>query len=108
MGPLLSSQMSHTAIKNEHPGDGNGVGTDNDNVASDWPVQEIIGEQIIEGQKYFWVMWEPSLVSEVDARGAKRLIEDWESRKARNQKRSMRRIERSNSGKSSKKLYEVT
>ena len=48
---------------------------------TDWPVEEVIGEEMIDGKKYYWVVWEPSLVSEADAANSKRLIEEWETRK---------------------------
>lgn len=85
-------------VKDEHlPSDSAPWSVDEEhNLALDWPVQEIIGEDIIEGQKHYWVMWEPSLISEVNARGAKRLIEEWQARKRKSKLRSTKRFARRN------------
>ncbi|KAM0188497.1 hypothetical protein ACHAPI_010604 [Fusarium lateritium] len=46
----------------------------------EWEVENIIGEEMIEGQTYYLVKWGTSQVKADDAQGMSDLIEEWERR----------------------------
>ncbi len=82
-----------------NPDDGTTQNDDFDDEAghtsmADWPVEEVIGEEMIDGKKYFWVVWEPSLISEVDAASSRRLLQEWESRKAKKRARAAMQLKK--------------